>query len=71
MADDCKPQLRINWSTGQAKVVFPAGWKELKPLMQMDVLKDMIYDMENEYKAASERLRVDFERQRKAAERKS
>ena len=45
-------RLKVEWDFGQAAISFTPAFDELEPLLRADVLKDLLYDIAEQYNKA-------------------
>ena len=49
-------KINININYGESSLISTDKFKALNPLLQCDILKDLIIDLEREYKASKHQL---------------
>lgn len=54
------PKLTANLDGGEGNVSIPQDWKNLHPLLKMDILGDWIGVLESEYKKSRKDFRNSF-----------
>jgi hypothetical protein len=57
-------KLKASFDNGEGSISVPESFKNCYPLLKADILKDWIYDLEEEYKKARQEMREEWSKAR-------